>query len=213
VYLAASGYPPPLFWEKVDRIAAKTVVLFLPLYNIIGEFYEGDILSMAELFQRLHDIIAKAGLLNIMIRLSPSVTLIDWAKPGEVFESCHVSLNSKVLAHSKRQAAKFDRLNKKPREDRVARVKISIMPRIMRYTPARQLHQVGTLRYHVTEAHVVYYHGLRTNMADEALFITLKEHIKLVRTPGRQIPHLVSLAIMFFFGYWAFKLYKDMEIV
>ncbi|KAI9172237.1 Metallophosphoesterase domain protein [Paramyrothecium foliicola] len=108
VYLSDSGCPPPLFWVQVDEIAAKTAQMLLPLYNTIGQAKDGNIMPLEEFTQRLHEVVADAGLINIAIRLSPSIITIDWAKPGDTFEFGQVHLEPDIYQESKAKALRGD---------------------------------------------------------------------------------------------------------
>lgn len=72
VYLEATGGVPPLFWKRVDKITAQIVTLLSPLSAALGE----DAPSSSS-YQALHDIVALAGWLNLAIRLSPKITVLN----------------------------------------------------------------------------------------------------------------------------------------
>ncbi|PHH66292.1 hypothetical protein CDD81_7885 [Ophiocordyceps australis] len=178
------GWLTPCFWGDVDRIAAQMTVLLKPLLNVT----RGSNDKMHDLHQKLHEIVAYAAWLNLGLRISPSITVVEWPQPGDPFKYDQVNLSDGILARTQRDAqvlvAQADSLPQQVVAAGVAfraRVKIAVLPRIMRYSPGRDGMTVGVYSYRVMRPHVVFYQGWKNDDTDEHDFYSCRKraaHLK-----------------------------------
>lgn len=137
-----------------------------PLYSAIGE----ETPSQSS-YQALHDIVALAGWLNVAIRLSPKITVLEWVQPGEAYQFSHL-----CIGEEKKMA--WNGQDEAPQDDHVrrrTRVMISAMPKITRYAPASDGFSAGTETYDVMQPHVVTYRGIHADWEDNRV-VPLQSH-------------------------------------
>ncbi|KAH6609368.1 hypothetical protein Trco_002714 [Trichoderma cornu-damae] len=182
VYLEATGGVPPLFWRRVDRITAQVLALLSPLYAALGEERPSP-----SAYQALHDIVALAGWLNVAIRLSPKITVLEWVRPGEAYRHSHLCIGEeKTTAPARRRKTKDARSR--------TRVMISAAPRITRYARGGKGLFSGTATYAVMQPHVVTYTGHYADWEDNRV-TPLRNHVRrrLLLFPVRVLSLLLSL--------------------
>ncbi|PHH82542.1 hypothetical protein CDD82_5645 [Ophiocordyceps australis] len=169
-YLRQHGWPTPCFWTDVDHVAAQMAMLLKPLLYAT----QGSDSMMHEMHQKLHEIVAYAAWLNLGLRISPSITVVEWPRPGDPFKPDQVNMSDKILARNQIDAevlvARTDLLPKRIVEagvDLRFRVKIAVLPRIMRYSPGRDGLKVGIYSYRVMRPHAVFYQGWENDEIDQ----------------------------------------------
>ncbi|KAM5355259.1 hypothetical protein ACJ41O_001905 [Fusarium nematophilum] len=200
-YLDAGRGEPALFWEEVDTLCTQTLVLLLPAYTYAAEFKGYEPVPIQDLYQSLHDVIAYAGWLNVLIRLSPAIVSYNWAIPGEPYHMnqvnlCHEAYKSSQTATQQHQAKVRRRRPDSEHRDSAARIKISVTPEIVRHKPVPE--SVGTLgmtSYTILKPHVVYYEGLELDMHEQQAFVSLPDYIRRLRA-RKGTPRVPALVIM-----------------
>lgn len=204
VYLKMKrGGVPPMFWEEVDRTTTRLVSLLLPAYAYTAGSSDCDLPPIQQLYQWLHDVVAHAGWLNVSIRLSPSIVVMEWSSPGERARTEEVNLSPASFEHSRRKAENNLR---GPDSSSIslrwtARVKISVGPKIVRHSRAKPMETgvmstKGVASYTVMKPHVVYYQGCQRDEEERKLYITLPDYLQQLRDRKKEPPFTAALIIM-----------------
>ncbi|KAF4447437.1 hypothetical protein F53441_9048 [Fusarium austroafricanum] len=199
-WLQTSNGIPPRFWEEVDKLCVQTLTMLLPVYGYTSMFTGYEPISIEQLYQKLHNLIALAGWLSVTIRMSPAIFSFSWAKPGELFSMNQVNRCQSAYKASMEVAQRYhtrlmkEKPNSKPMKS-AARIKISVFPEIVRHRPVpKVMNNEGVTSYKILEPHVLYYQGLQLEHDEERAFISLPDYIK--KLEDRNIPRYAALAIM-----------------
>lgn len=192
-----------MFWEEVDRITTQLVSLLLPAYAYTAGSSDWDLPSIQDLYQWLHDVVAHAGWLNVSIRLSPSIVVMEWPSPGERARTEEVNLSPASFEYSRRKAANSSRESGSSSLSLgwTARVKICVAPKIVRHTRAKSTEtgvtrRPGVASYTVMKPHVVYYQGCQMEAEERKLYISLPDYIQQLRDRKKEPPYTAALIIM-----------------
>lgn len=138
-----------------------------PLYSAIGE----EAPSQSS-YQALHNIVALAGWLNVAIRLSPKITVVEWVQPGEAYQFSYLCIGEeKKMTSNGPSEAQDDQIRKR------TRVMISAAPKITRYVRGSDGLSAGTETYDVMQPHVVTYRGIYADWEDSRV-VPLQSHAR-----------------------------------
>ncbi|KAJ4263607.1 hypothetical protein NW762_006430 [Fusarium torreyae] len=201
-WLRTSNGEPPHFWKEVDKLCTQTLALLLPVYTYTAKFTNYEPISIPDLYQSLHDVIAYAGWLSVCIRMSPAIVASNWVIPGEPYEmnqvnTCQAAYETSKGAAQQHQMRLRQRKRNSERMMSAARVKISITPEIVRHKPLPKVMQTeGVTSYTIMKPHVVYYEGLRLDQDEKRAFISLPDYIKRLRDRNC-VPRYAALVIIF----------------
>ncbi|KAL4730789.1 hypothetical protein ACLX1H_002828 [Fusarium chlamydosporum] len=184
---STSNGEPPRFWEEVDELCNRMVAMLLPIYAYANDITSSKSTHSLKLYQSLHDVIAYAGWLSVLVRLSPAIVSIDWTAPGDRYSmgqanSCHDAyVNSKVaIIRQDMDSGEFEARSRQVMS--AARVKISVTPKIVRHKPVpKTVAARGVTSYTIMKPHVVYYQGYRLEKEEKQAFISLPDYIKQLR--------------------------------
>ena len=178
--LGPTGGVPLTFWEQVDKLAIQTLALLLPFINGVGPGYYKQWKSFSSLYQGIHEIIQHAAWLSVCIRWSPSIINISWISPGTRYTPDVEDASPERLILSKQQAKALDEHDIDSPPTRVARVKISALPEIKRFTPGVSNNSVilGQRVYIVAKPRVVYYYGLANEANSQARWTPLSSRVR-----------------------------------
>lgn len=161
--------------------------MLLPIYAYANDITSSKSTHSLKLYQSLHDVIAYAGWLSVLVRLSPAIVSIDWTAPGDRYSmdqanSCHDAyVNSKVaIIRQDMDSGEFEARSRQVMS--AARVKISVTPKIVRHKPVpKTVAARGVTSYTIMKPHVVYYQGYRLEKEEKQAFISLPDYIKQLR--------------------------------
>ncbi|KAF7546725.1 hypothetical protein G7046_g9219 [Stylonectria norvegica] len=201
MYLDSKGGMPPLFWDEVDKLATQTLVMLLPAYMYTSQSICWEPPLVEELHQWLHDVIAYAAWLNICTRLSSAIIVTQWLSPGERFQMTQENLSQDLYEISRKKTQQHDRRLgvKEPKgifDGWIARVKISVTPEMIRYTPAEDdMGMEGMTTYTIMKPHVVYYQGRYDDQEEERGFISLPTYLESLRR-RKGNPYFAALVVM-----------------
>ncbi|KAH7313467.1 hypothetical protein B0I35DRAFT_480150 [Stachybotrys elegans] len=192
-FLNSSDGVPPRFWEEVDRLAAQTLSMLLPLYNMLGEVGPEELMPLQWIYQKLHDVIALGGAFNYVTRTYPIVLESAWAVPGDALEIDQRDVAPELHAESAMKASQHDSLaNTNPNHPRRARVQICITPRMLAYVED----QGGRLvSYKLMRPRALFYQGYVDEMENKWEFVALGHHLRNVKRARRP-----SVAMILLFG-------------
>ena len=194
-YLGAmTDHGPPHFWECVGHVSSQMVQMLLPLYNACGKEFKEKPAPLANFAQATFNIVAYAGWLNIVSRLSPGVLNISWPGPGllagqdekEVLRDTLMRSQACVEAKYKNSAEGFERER---------RIKISAAPAIVRLTLCDRWPE-HHMAYIIQQSHVVYYSA----SPGEVESMALEDYVKAVRKAKALPPTWLVFLILVFFG-------------
>lgn len=173
------GGVTPLFWDEVDRITSQLLTLLMPLYILAGQEEWHEMRPPSVLYQQLHEIVAAAGFVAIAVRLSRSITRIEWLEPGEAYSFGPVSLSHDIYKDSLRRAKSEGKRNGRD-YDFCPRVGISVTPNVTRHAPGHFNGRAGQAVYKVFKPHAVYFAGYLSSSLDaEAIeYKSLHTHIQ-----------------------------------
>lgn len=163
-----------------------------PLCSAIGE----EVPSQSS-YQALHNIVALAGWLNVAIRLSPKITVVEWVQPGEAYQFSYLCIGEeKKMTSNGLSEAQDDQIRKR------TRVMISAAPKITRYARGSDSFAAGTETYDVMQPHVVTYRGIYADWEDSRV-VPLQSHTRngFLVFLGRVLSLLISvmrLTVMLF---------------
>ncbi|KAK2683789.1 hypothetical protein RAB80_001735 [Fusarium oxysporum f. sp. vasinfectum] len=192
---------PDLFWREVDKLTTEVYLLLLHVYEFTASFDGYEPISRTELYQLLHDVISYAGWLSVGLRMSSAIVSINWLRPGELHALGQVSTCQPAYEASKEAAQQQGMRLQEQRPERkqispMARVKISVIPEIIRYRPyPKEANVEGIDSYRMMEPHAVHYHGLQEEHDENRAFISLPEYIKKLRDRNCA-PRNAALVIM-----------------
>ncbi|KAF6805379.1 hypothetical protein CMUS01_14630 [Colletotrichum musicola] len=202
MFLGDSQGVPPFFWLEVDKLAMRILVLILPVINWVRRTWppEEELIDIKTMYEHIHHCVAYAAWFSVNVKLSPSPFLFSWLSPGdrylpEQFELCSALHSRSRLENTERD---FDQTFQRavnappgsqaptPPPRRLARVMISAVPDVWIFRPVRDKESgepIGQNVTKLTNAHVVYYHGLENHSDDEELFkgISLVEHARALK--------------------------------
>ncbi|CAM1504738.1 Fc.00g023290.m01.CDS01 [Cosmosporella sp. VM-42] len=216
MYLEARRGLPPLFWDEVDRLTTRLVAMLLPAYTLVAESAPWHPPPVQQLYQSLHDVVAYAGWLNVCMRLSPSIIVTEWPKPGERMQlHGQENLSQELYEFSLQNAQKYAKRNPRLKSNGfhsgwMARVKISVTPQITRHTPSDEPNMEGMTAYTVMKPHVVYYQGRFNDNEERQLFISRSEYVRRLRN-RKTVPHAAALVVMLLGLLMLWMLYADSE--
>ncbi|KAL0935225.1 uncharacterized protein CTRU02_209816 [Colletotrichum truncatum] len=195
---------PPRFWADVEKIALTTLAVILPVLNWVRRTWppNEEIPDIKMIYQSLHDSLTYAAWLSVNIRLSSSVLRFTWLQPGERYLPDQVELcaglhgnsrsdkpghqSDQELEYAVASPSRFER--RKPSLTRLARVMISVVPRVQRYRVVNSGsgEPIGHTVTNLVDPRVVYYYGLQDDTEDNNLFkCTLLEH-SVASKPNRR---------------------------
>ncbi|KAI3574230.1 hypothetical protein IWW34DRAFT_809802 [Fusarium oxysporum f. sp. albedinis] len=141
------------------------------------------------------------GWLSVGLRMSPAIVSINWLIPGELHALDQVSTCQPAYEASKEAAQQQGMRLQEQRPERkqissMARVKISVIPEIIRYRPyPKEANVEGIDSYRMMEPHAVHYHGLQEEHDENRAFISLPDYIKKLRDRNCT-PRNAALVIM-----------------
>ncbi|KEY68387.1 hypothetical protein S7711_01164 [Stachybotrys chartarum IBT 7711] len=185
-YLNMDDRIPPLFWNEVDRLTIRTLIMLLPLYNRMGQL-EVKVAPIKDMYFKLHDITATAGGLNYAMQLCPAVFIMEWARPGDRYDLQQRDLEPAILKFSTLKSQIYDHCYPAdPPRRRSTRVKISISPKIVAYVPGPGDTMISHRLIHANGA---FYNGLDDEVANnntgrDLLGYVSSLHQKLTRPLG-----------------------------
>ncbi|EXA51616.1 hypothetical protein FOQG_03506 [Fusarium oxysporum f. sp. raphani 54005] len=200
-WLKMSRGEPDLFWREVDKLTTEVYLLLLHVYEFTASFDGYEPISRTELYQLLHDVISYAGWLSVGLRMSSAIVSINWLIPGELHALDQVSTCQPAYEASKEAAQQQGMRLQEQRPERkqissMARVKISVIPEIIRYRPyPKEANVEGIDSYRMMEPHAVHYHGLQEEHDENRAFISLPDYIKKLRDRNCA-PRNAALVIM-----------------
>jgi hypothetical protein len=192
---------PDFFWGEVDKLSTEVYLLLLHVYEFTASFDGYEPISRTGLYQLLHDVISYAGWLSVGLRMSSAIVSINWLIPGELHAVNQVSTCQTAYKASKEAAQQHERRLQEKRPEReqmgsMARVKISVIPEIIRYQPyAKEASAKGIASYRIMEPHAVHYQGLQQEYDENRAFISLPDYIKKLRDRNCA-PRNAALVIM-----------------
>ncbi|KAF6829776.1 hypothetical protein CPLU01_07734 [Colletotrichum plurivorum] len=202
MFLGNSQGVPPFFWLEVDKLALRILLLILPVINWARRTWppEEELIDIKTMYEHIHHCVAYAAWFSVNIKLSSSPFLFSWPSPGDRYmpdqvELCPALYSRSRLTNTERDFDEtFQRAVDAPRGSqaptppprRLARVMISAAPCVQIFRPVRDEESgepIGQNVKTLTNAHVVYYHGLENNRDDEKLFmgISLVEHARALK--------------------------------
>ncbi|WQF87316.1 hypothetical protein CDEST_12330 [Colletotrichum destructivum] len=178
---------PPHFWAHVDQFASRVFKLLHPALTWVRMTWpkNGNNPSIRSVFQRIHQDTAYAAWFAVNVRMSPAVLEFDWRLPGERYLPDQAELYPEVYRKHQREVLERERnkpltggVARRGRDDpkppkRTARVMISVVPRVQRFTLIAGAEGEKPLGFHKTTLlppQVVYYQGLDNDQDDAAQF-------------------------------------------
>lgn len=192
----APKHMPPLFWSRVGRVSSQILKMLLPLYNVCGIEFSDKPPAFEHFAQAVYTIVAYAGWLNVVNRMSPGVLNIIWSGPGKPSSSHEKMILEDVFRMSEARAKSKNTHGEK-------RIKISACPYIVRLSLDEKqpdYHKV----YIIQQPRAVYYSGgwgKRQPMA-------LSDYVASVRRPKGTPPTSLVLFIVCVFGVLLWLLLK-----
>ncbi|OLN81738.1 hypothetical protein CCHL11_06879 [Colletotrichum chlorophyti] len=187
--LAETHGVPPLFWEKVDKLATRVFRLILPVVIWATETRpEGsNDADIRQVFAAIHIDVAYAAWISVLVRLSPSILRFEWKRPGDRYLPDQLQIYPDILFNSQRghwdrdaAAALTRSKNAFPPGSKVAgpparntRVMICVVPLIERLRLVGDDmggEPFGFERIVLQDCRVIYYHGLEDDGKDREEF-------------------------------------------
>ena len=151
----------------------------LPFYNFIGEQRPEMLRTLDDLCQKLHSLIASAGWLSILLRLSPAIFDFNWSTPGEPYKYTDHAVHGGIYEYSRVKALADDRKHERDDDCRLARIMLSIAPQVIcsepKITPNKGKHVIFFLR-----PKVVTYQGFKDLNMDRSTHLPIGKYLERI---------------------------------
>ena len=169
----------------------------LPFYNFIGEQRPEMLRTLDDLCQKLHSLIASAGWLSILLRLSPAIFDFNWSTPGEPYKYTDHAVHGGIYEYSRIKALADDRKHVRDVGCRMARIMLSIAPQVIcsepKTTPHKGKHVIFFLR-----PKVVTYQGFKDLKMDISTRMPIGKYLERIASKMRAAKVAVALIMLLF---------------
>jgi hypothetical protein len=208
-YMIVSRKVPPMFWDEVDRISLQILSMLLPLYNVAVEAHPAQLMPFDTVYEKIHDLVAYAGWVNVALQTSDSIVSFDWEKPGDPYTIHQVNLHHGVFEYSKVRTEQQLQKAGHTADDHTARVKISVVPQITHFIPGKNGLVEGRASVRLMRSHVVYYQGLVDEREDYESHPSLADYIRQEKGAQKRSQQMTFLLVLCFIMYYLYASQND----
>lgn len=185
------------------------------MYNMTAEKRQWNVPSLQDLYQSLHHIVAYAAWITIAVQRTPAITILELPQPGRPYKNTWQSASEQILQRSSDRAREYDKEHKVAPQlgNRVARVKIAVMPGVRRLV---KVDNKSYRQFTVLRPHAVFYKGWGDDQREFAGWVSLEEHVQLMRERRREVTFGIARAmfimvLILYFLWNAFQWYRNGE--